>query len=575
MNQYLPLMEFIGALRDAGLRDVVISPGSRSTPLALAFAEFPTIRRHILVDERSAAYFGLGLGLASGRPAALVCTSGTAAANYLPAVVEARHGHVPLVVLTADRPRELRDVGANQTIDQSRIYGQNTKWFLELPTDGGDPAAVGRYARTAGLRAVATALGRPFGAVHVNIPLREPLLPEAPLTPPAPRPADLRSALPERRSPSALLDEAARRMRAARRGMIVAGPLPPSRPAPDLPGLSSLTGFPLLADPLSGLRTLHADAPGRIDAYDLYLREADLREALQPDLVLRVGGMPTSKSLGQWLSGVPEEATILLPGEEAWRDPLLATGILLPGEAHLDAAALRERLGPPPARMPYLDLFARADRAARAAAEAFLQAHEAFEPTALRTLGGMLGTADQLFVASSMPVRDLDGFLPSGGGPRVLAMRGASGIDGVVSAAIGAALAHDGRTALAIGDLSFLHDFTGLLAASRTGASITVLLLHNDGGGIFSHLPQHGAPRFEEFFGTPHGVDFAPGIAMFGGRHLRARSREELLAALGEALASPGLDVVEFRTDREESRILHEEVFAAAQAAARAALADA
>ena len=575
MNQYLTLMEFVGGLRDAGLTDVVISPGSRSTPLALAFAEFPAIRRHILLDERSAAYFGLGLGLATGRPAALVCTSGTAAANYLPAVVEARHGHVPLVVLTADRPRELRDVGASQTIDQSRIYGQSAKWFLELPTDGGDAAAAGRYARTAGLRAAMTARSRPFGPVHVNVPLREPLLPEAPLSPPPPHPADLRLAPAEGRSPAALLDEALTRVRTARRGAIVAGPLPPSRPSPDLLALSRRTGFPLLADPLSGLRTLPSDLPGRIDAYDLYLRSADLRERLQPDLVLRVGGMPTSKSLAQWLGEMPEEATILLPGEEAWRDPLLVTGLVLPGEAHLDALALLERLPAPPDRTPYLDLFARVDRAARAAGEAFLGAHEAFEAAALRTLGGMLGPCDQLFVGSSMPVRDLDGFLPSGDGPRVLAMRGASGIYGVVSAAVGAAFAHGGRTALAIGDLSFLHDFTGLLAATRTGASITVLLLHNDGGGIFSHLPQHGMARFEEFFGTPHGVDFAPGIAMFGGRPRRAQSREELLAALGEALASPGLDVVEFRSDREESRILHEEVFAAAQAAARAALADA
>ena len=575
MNQYLPLMHFAAALRDAGVEDVVVSPGSRSTPLALAFAAFPELRLHVLLDERSAGYFGLGMGLSSGRPAALVCTSGTAAANYLPAVVEARYGHVPLVVLTADRPRELRDVGANQTIDQTRIYGTHAKWFVELPTDGDDGEFLAAYARTAGLRAVAAAVARPYGPVHVNIPLREPLLPEAPLTPPAAQPEDLRGMAREERSAPRLLREAVRRIRAARRGLIVAGPLPPARPLPDLLALSRYTGFPLLADPLSGLRSLEGDGAGRIDAYDLYLRDHDLREDLRPDLVLRVGGMPTSKSLGQWLAALPPDTTILLPGEEAWQDPLLATGLLLTGSAELDVAELIAGLEGEAVASPYLDRFTRADRAARRAAENFLSAHAPFEATAIHNLAAQLQPGDQLFVGSSMPVRDLDGFLPGGGGQRILAMRGASGIDGVVSAAVGAARRQGGRTALAIGDLSFLHDFTGLLGAQRTGANLTVLLLHNDGGAIFSYLPQHGLPRFEELFGTPHGVDFAAGIAMLGGHHRRAASREELVAALGEALASPGVSVVELRSDREQSRILHEEVFAAAQAAARTAIADA
>ena len=575
MNQYLPLLQLVGALRDAGLRDVVLSPGSRSTPLALTFAEFPEIRRHVLLDERAAAYFGLGIGISGGVPAALVCTSGTAAANYLPAVVEARHGHVPLIVLTADRPRELRDVGANQTIDQTRIYGANAKWFLELPTDGDDEEFLGRYARTAGLRAVTAARGRPYGPVHINIPLREPLLPPAPLAAPAPRPGDLRTGDADERSSLAVLDETLRRIRRARQGLIVAGPLPPSRPAPDLLALSRRTGFPLLADPLSGLRSLPADAKGRIDAYDLYLRDAALRDALRPDLVLRVGAMPTSKSLGQWLGSLPEESAILLPGEEAWQDPLLSTGLLLPGAADREVEALLAGLGPAAPDATYLERFAWLDKAARQAAERFLAEREPFEPTAIRALTDLLGAGDQLFVGPSMPVRDLDGFLPAGGGQRILGMRGASGIDGVVSAAIGAASRHPGRTALAIGDLSFLHDFTGLLAAGRTGTSLTVLLLHNDGGGIFSYLPQRGTQRFEEFFGTPHGVEFGPGVAMLGGRHRQAASREALRQELDQALASEGLDVVEFPADREASRTLHEEVFAAAQTAAWAAFNDA
>jgi len=570
VNQYGPLIAFVAALRDAGLRDVVISPGSRSTPLALSFAAFPEVRRHVILDERSAAYVGLGLALSSGRPTALVCTSGTAAANYLPAVVEARQGHVPLVVLTADRPRELRDVGAHQTVDQTRIYGQHAKWFLELPTDGAEDETAIAYARTAGLRAASVALARPFGPVHINVPLREPLLPQRAVAPLPPRPRDLRGARAAEGSPHSLLAEAAQRIREARRGLIVAGPMPPARPLPDLVGLARRTGFPLLADPLSGLRTQAGDAGARIAAYDLFLRAPDLRDRLRPDLVLRVGGRPTSKAVEGWIQSLRGVETILLPGEEAWRDPLLAEGIALPGEAAGDVQALLEFLGPTGADPSYLEGFRRADDAARRAAKAIWAQGELFEPEAIGVLSASLDPADQLFVGSSMPVRDLDGILPAGPGPRILAMRGASGIDGVLSAAAGAALAWGGRTALAIGDLSFLHDLGGLLAAART--SLTVLLLHNDGGGIFSYLPQHGTPHFEEFFGTPHGIDVAPAVGMVGGRHRRVTSREELATALAAALAQPGLDVVELRTDREASRIAHEEVFAAAHKAARAAL---
>ncbi len=564
MDQYRALLALCGALVQGGVQDVVISPGSRSAPLAISVAAFPAIRRHVLLDERSAAFFALGLAKESGRPVALICTSGTAAANFHPAVVEARAGYVPLVVLTADRPRELRDIGAAQTIDQVSLYGSSVKWFSDLPV--GDSAAEETYARAAGMRACSIALAAPAGPVHINVPLREPLLPAEPLAPPADAPY-IRPASPERRPSPEQLDEAAALL-AQGRAVIVAGPMPAHRPVPALAALAARTGLPLLADPLSGLRYR---GDGALDAYDLYLRDPELRRELQPEVVLRIGALPTSKSLGTLLSGALQQ--VLLSGEEPWRDPLLAPGIELPGDAHLVIEGLIARM---PA-MPESAFSARwraADRAARAAAETWLAGlRELFDGAAIRDLCGLVSPRDLLFVGSSMPVRDLDAFTPGGAGPRVLSNRGANGIDGVVSSALGAAMAHPlGRAALAIGDISFYHDLNGLLAAKRFSLNLAVLLLHNDGGGIFSYLPQAGRDDFEEFFGTPHGLEFCHVVQMYGGSHVRPKDPAEVRSALQDALSAPGLHVVEVRTARPRSVALHEEAFAAAQRAARAAL---
>ena len=564
MDQYAALLALCGRLVEMGLQDVVISPGSRSTPLALAFAAYPQIRRRVLLDERSAAFFALGLAKRSGRPVALMCTSGSAAANFHPAVVEARYGHVPLVVLTADRPRELRDIGAAQTIDQVGLYGSDAKWFADLPI-GEAPAEIG-YAEMAAERAMVIAQSAPAGPVHINVPLREPLLPQAPL---GSRRVEARRALAvaERRPPRGLLEEAAKLL-SAERAAIVAGPLPPQRPLPDLPALAARLGLPLLADPLSGLRF---GGRGALSSYDLYLRAKDIRTRLQPDVVLRVGGLPTSKALAGLVSSAGRQ--VLLSGEEAFRDPLLVPGVVLPGDAHLVLQDLLALLPERP-QTTYSRVFQAADDAARGAAEAWLsRLAEPFDGAAIRTLRSLLGPEDLLFVGSSMPVRDLDSFAGGGAGPRVLSNRGANGIDGVVSSALGAACAHTGgRAALAIGDLSFYHDQNGLLAARRCGVSLTVLLLHNDGGGIFSFLPQSGREDFEEFFGTPHGLDFAPVVQMYGGSYVRPRGFAELRSALEDALGAHGLHVVELRTERARNVALHEEAFSLAQEAARAAL---
>lgn len=575
MDQYAAIFEFVQALCGAGVRDVCISPGSRSTPLALCFYALSGVRRFLLLDERGAAFFGLGLAKATGRPVAIVCTSGTAAANFHPAVVEAYHAHVPLVVLTADRPREARDVGAAQTIDQTRLFGSHAKWFAELPSDLGSEEEL-RYALALGRRAATLAATPNAGPVHVNVPLREPLLPEKPLQPKVPATGDLRGLPPRRTPPGEAVLAAADLLSGVERGLIVAGPLPGGEAPREGIALARRLGFPILADPLSGLRFgLREPQHRSVGAYDLFLRDAGLRDSLQPDVVVRLGGSPTSKSLNLLLQAVAPGHTVLVPGAEEWRDPLLTPGITLFGDMDLALGKLLEAL-PPRGPGLFADRWRAADHAAQEAAGAWLDGlREPFDGLAVRSLARRLAPSDLLFVGSGMPVRDLDSFCAGPDGPRVLANRGANGIDGVVSSALGAAAAGPGRAALAIGDLSFYHDQSGLLAAGKFGLDLTILLLHNDGGGIFSFLPQAKLPEFEELFGTPHGLDFAPLVQMYGGTFVRPPDRSALEAALDGALATPGLHVVELRSDRTRNRELHAEVFARAQRAAREALRDA
>lgn len=549
-----------------GVRELVLSPGSRSTPIALGASALP-FRRFMALDERSASFFALGMAKATGRPAALACTSGTAVANYLPAVVEASHAHVPLLLLTADRPPELRGVGAAQTIEQREIYGRFVRWFQELPADLPDPQAR-HFTRHSAARAVAEALGAPMGPVHLNLPLREPLLEEEPLpqaacaeaTPYTLAPRPCRAPHPQ------ALARAQAAIARARRVLLFAGPSAAPRSLPDLAALAFRLQAPLLADALSQQR-----AEGAVDSYDAFVRDPEIARALVPDLVLRLGGPPTSKALAEWFARIPGQQ-LVLSEESQWADPTPVSTLHLHGDVDATLAALLDLL---PQRQDggYRDLWARLQEAARRDLDAFLDdLAEPFEGTALRTAARALGSADLLFVGNSMPVRDLDSFAART--PfRVLCNRGANGIDGVVSAATGAAAVHGGRTLLAIGDVSFQHDIGGLLLSRMHRIDLTVLLLNNDGGGIFSFLPQSREAQFEELFGTPHGLDFSHAAALYGAGFVRPEPAG-LAAALAQALESPGLQVVEVRTDRARNRELHLRAFARAASAVRAALAE-
>lgn len=543
------------------------------------------------LDERCAAFFALGMARMLHAPVALLCTSGTAAANFFPAIVEARRAGVPLLVLTADRPPEARDVGSAQTIDQNRLYGEHAKWFVEVALPEATPDLV-RYARTLAGRAHALASATPCGPVHLNFPFREPLVPVE-MEPPAnmsagdtlawhgrsagapwvavhnPRPA------PE----SELVGRLSAELLAARRPLIVCGPQHDEGLAAPLASLAAGLGAPLLADPLSQLRWGTHDRSHVIDRYDAALRDDATVEALEPDLVLRIGEAPTSKALLQYLKRHATARHIVVDAA-SWPDPMLLASDVIHTDPRLFAEALLRPIGQGAdthsKSSGWLATWREIDQLAGAALSAYCTSlRENFEGRALAEVACLVPSNGTLFVSSSMPVRDLDSF--AGGDCRallVLANRGANGIDGVVSTALGAAAARsesDGPLVLVIGDVALYHDMNGLLAAKLHGLDVTVVLLNNDGGGIFSFLPQaaHGS-HFELLFGTPHGLDFAPVAAVYGARYRLADTMETLRDAVRESVSSRGLQMIEMRTDRARNVDLHREAWAAVATALNA-----
>ena len=545
-----------------GVTDACLAPGSRSAPLAMALHAHPRLRVHVRLDERSAAFLALGLARASGRPVAVVCTSGTAAANLHPAVLEADAAAVPLLALTADRPPELRGTGANQTVDQLKLYGAAVRWFCEVGAPEDRPGSVAAW-RSVASRAVAEAAGatggRP-GPVHANLAFREPLVPTGSGFC---QPLDGRAggrpwtALAARPRPPDEADVAWLARRAAgARGLLLAGDSEADPGA--LLALAEAAGWPLLADPLSGAR----QGPNAVAGYDLLARSDPFWSAWRPDLVVTVGRVGLSKALLARLD--PSVDRVLVDGHGAWLDPTRSASRLVVADPGRYAEAVAARLDRP-AERSWLDGWLQADRVARAAADAVLDADDVpSEPRTARDLAAGLAHGALLVVASSMPVRDLDATMAPRPGLRVLANRGASGIDGFVSTAIGAALAWDGPAAALVGDLSLLHDQNGLLPGGRR-PDLPFVVVNNDGGGIFSFLPQAGFPEpFEALFGTPHGVDLARLAAAFGVGHRRLERAGELGAALDAARAAGGLQLLEVRTGRRANVALHRRVVAAA-----------
>ena len=565
----------IDALVRGGVTHFVVCPGSRSTPLALAVARHPAARVWMQLDERSAGFFALGLARQTGAPAALICTSGTAAANFLPAVAEADLARVPLLLLTADRPHELRDNGAPQTINQVRIFGTATRWFSDMPIPSDAPELLD-YLRATAARAIAASLGPPAGPVHLNLPFREPLVPDRALLAElfaAPEPA-VRVVAGRRVLAEPALVALAVRLGQTRKGLIVCGPDCPPALAPAVASLAALLSFPILADPLSGVRCGPHDRALVLAAYDAFLRDERFVARHGPELVLRFGAMPTAKPLLQFLQRHPAAYQLLVDEGAGWREPTSLAAEYLACDPIWLCDALVERLAAksqgqmPPTlwSSPWLS----AEGAARGAIAAAL-AHRTTisEPGVFVALAELLPAGATLFVGNSMPVRDCDTFFPSSGRPlTIMGNRGANGIDGLVSTALGAVAGGARPLVLVLGDLSLYHDSNGLLAAKLHGLSATIVLINNDGGGIFSFLPQASEQdRFEQLFGTPHGLDFRPLAELYGARYTLAESWERFNAAVLEGIGGAGLHLVEVRTERARNVADHRELWPLVSAA--------
>ncbi len=550
---------FVNELAANGLEAVCLAPGSRSTPLTLAFAAQPGIQIYRHLDERSAGFFALGLALATQRPVALVCTSGTAAANFHPAIIEAYYSHVPLLVLTADRPAELRGSGANQTIDQIKMYGDHVLWSVEVPTPQSDaPDVVLRHLRTLAARAYAAADGLVKGPVHLNFPFRKPLEPGKLVSGLADEEHSNRRAQPFTRIKrgSVMVDtgqvaSVGAAIRDNPRGLIVCGPECPAGgfPAAVLT-LAKRSGYPILADALSNLRHgPHADVSYVFGGFHLWL--PTVKDVLgKPDVILRFGAVPTSNSLASYLESTAatlETLNIHIREDGEWADDLHLTHEMIQANPTTFCMALAESLkhDEPRPYMGWLDQWRAAERTGWERVNVVIGETAFFDGAAVRQVCLALGDGHTLFAGNSMPVRHVDTFdRPDARSIRIYGNRGASGIDGNVSTALGLAAsgAHDHVVAI-LGDITFYHDMNGLLAVRQFGLrNITFVVINNDGGSIFHRLPISTTladdPVFTDLFLTPHGLKFEHAAAMYGLTYRAVADEADLTEALREALGS-------------------------------------
>lgn len=550
----------VETLHRLGLREVVISPGSRSTPLTMAFARHPGVEAIPVLDERSAAFFALGLARQHHRPVALLCTSGTAGANYFPAVIEAQESGVPLLVITADRPPEMRECRSGQTIDQQKLYGGHVNFHHEFSVPQATPPLL-RYLRQTTAHAWERTQWPCAGPVHLNAPFRDPLPPVEDGSTGA-----LRGKLNEREFFVALKPQARNEpvltsgVRLGGRGIIVAGQVRPSDHvayAKAVARISRKLGWPVLADALSPLRHHAHLVPNLVTTYDFIARSAKRAKQLQPDHVLCLHDWPTSKTLRQWLQA-DDIAVTFVSSHPQNPDALHCRSRLLRCQVESLAGVVKSGVK----SKGWLAGWLQAERqAARRLSRALVATDELFEGRVSALLPAVLPKGTPLVVANSMPVRDLECFCPANSrGLLVHCNRGANGIDGTLSTAIG--LAHGNRpTVLLTGDLALLHDTNGFLSRPRFRGSLTIVLINNRGGGIFGHLPvARFEPPFEDFFATPQQADFQQLCAAYGVGHVLVRNRAHLARLLGK-LPPRGVRVLEVRTDRRRDAATRQALF--------------
>jgi len=544
-----------------GVVAAIVCPGSRSTPLALAVAQQEGLPHSVHIDERNAAFHALGFAKATGRPVALLCTSGTAGANFLPAVAEASQSRVPLVVLTADRPPEQRAWGAAQTMEQRTLYAGFTRWSEEAPcpSEGVGPG----YARALARRAVFEATGPAPGPVHLNLPFREPLVPAMidDLPPVARAVAAPSEALLQHVSDAS--GALAAQLRGVERGVLLFGPDNPDPAlAHSVQRVAASLGWPVVADPASGLRAGNALDGVVIHGADLLLRDPDVVGVLRPDLVVRFGGPPTSKAVNLWLARHAAADVWLVDPAGGFRDPQHRASRALRATPRQFCDAIVEGVHEPAGtRSGWLGQWRHADRVARAAVEQALAADGRFlTPHLAQALWRSLPAEAVLYAANSMAIREVDAFAwARGAGLRVLANRGVNGIDGQVSAALGAAAGLRRPTVLWCGDLTLLHDVSGLVAGRLQAADLTVVVSNDDGGGIFEYLPvAQTVPRgvFEPVFAVPHGLDLSELARGMGWHAARVMSQSSFVEALAQSLRG-GRHVIEVPVNRAANTAFH------------------
>jgi 2-succinyl-5-enolpyruvyl-6-hydroxy-3-cyclohexene-1-carboxylate synthase len=567
----------VAELVASGVDAVCISPGSRSTPLTVAFAQHPDVTVFSHLDERSSAFFALGRARRTGQPTPLVCTSGTAAANFHPAVIESTQAGVPMLVLTADRPPELIDSGANQTVDQEKLYGDAVRWYRDMPEPEAEPRKI-RMLRTTAARALSAATGADPGPVHLNCRFRKPLEP-------IPAEDDDPAAVPEdwadgdvaaagREGPFVRTGEGVSTLEAgeqqrlveatgaADRGLVVAGPAHDGLSAEALVALAEATGFPVLADPLSDLRFgPHVDrtAAPVCGGYDAYLGADPAHGWPDPDVVLRFGASPTSKPLRHYLRDADCRQFVVDPSGD-WTEAEFTATDLLVADEDVTARAVAEAIDGAGPVNGWTERFAAAEKTHWAAVEDALS-DRYWEGGVLADVAASAPDPATVFVSNSMPVRDIDRF----GEPRtadltVLGNRGASGIDGITSTALGAGSATTDPLVLVTGDLAYYHDMNGLLALGRCGVDATIVLVNNDGGGIFHMLPIADHETFESQFRTPHGLDFAPTSDLYDLSFERVHDRAAFVAAFEESVESTGTQVVEVPFDAAASHEVRDDL---------------
>lgn len=552
---------FVSELVKSNILDVVVSPGSRSTPMALLLAEHPKLKLHVHVDERSAGFFALGIAKASKRPTVLLCTSGTAAANYFPAIIEANLSRVPLIVITADRPHELRDVGAPQAINQIDLYGKHVKWFVEMsPPDNSDEMI--RYARTVCARAVAVAKGSPEGPVHINMPFREPLLPNLN--------KENLFEMKERNNGfikiqkgDNVLDEqtikyVAETLNAVQKGIIVCGPIDHPAFCQSVVKLAEKLKYPILADPLSQLRSGNRNVDYIIDTYDTFLREDLAKEKLKPEVIIRFGAMPISKALTIFLKENHDARQLVIDNGQGFRDPALLSTDMYYCEEHSFCTSLVEQLTNH-SETTYIDKWKDINLITKSMLSRINDSTELSEGKLFSLLQDVLPKDSTLFVGNSMPIRDLDTFFHlNDNSIKIMANRGANGIDGIISTALGVGTINQ-PLILVLGDLTFFHDLNGLIVSKLYDISITIILINNNGGGIFSFLPQSSVPNhFDLLFGTPLNLDFRHIIEMYDGHYELIQNWDQFSTAFTK---NKGLNVFEIRTNRDNNVAEHRKLW--------------